>query len=665
MSNAHFTKILIVLTVFLVCAGMMQAQVTLYPTGTTVSLTYQKGAPGLAGPGVPVTVKGTTAMSFFVDPASVPIWLTLDTMNGSVDSTTNAAVTFTANDVANVLGAGSYYGTVKLDVITSTGLVFTPVPVTLVVSATAPTLTVSGSSGLTFPWVQGTAFPAGVTLTVSSSNEPVQFSVAVSNLSPISPANWLQIAPKYATGVAYSWGTPVVLTFNSVVGLNAIIGDHLTGRVTVTAGGIDTQISLDITVANPVAAINATNGLWPGAIPVQTTSDTDATYTILVSGSGFVSGTTAVTINPPGGSVTPLGTAGLTGPVVFVNASTLMLQIPSVTYLETAGNVVLAASNSSNAEGTATLVLTTAPIIYAVTNGASYQQQSPGATPNVAPYELISIFGDNFEGPTAGSVVSGTSFMNTNADAFPTALASGGHNVVVTFYRADGTTSIAAAPLLFVSQQQINAIVPSGIPGTTGALNTQVKIVVTYNGVASAKLLANVVTADPGIFTTNADGTGQGAILNADTSANTTTNKAAKGSIVSIYLAGMGAPTSTGTNTSQTSLAFPKSCITLAAYVAAVNNVHSGALSTVDGAVIQGSLLAHNTFPPCFATSPTVTIGGKAATVSYAGFVADSVAGLYQINALIPTTVTVGNAVPVVVTMGTFVSQPGVTVAVQ
>jgi uncharacterized protein (TIGR03437 family) len=50
--------------------------------------------------------------------------------------------------------------------------------------------------------------------------------------------------------------------------------------------------------------------------------------------------------------------------------------------------------------------------------------------------------------------------------------------------------------------------------------------------------------------------------------------------------------------------------------------------------------------------------------VSYAGFVADSVGGLYQINATVPTSVTAGTAVPVVVSVGTATSQPGVTMAV-
>jgi uncharacterized protein (TIGR03437 family) len=60
-----------------------------------------------------------------------------------------------------------------------------------------------------------------------------------------------------------------------------------------------------------------------------------------------------------------------------------------------------------------------------------------------------------------------------------------------------------------------------------------------------------------------------------------------------------------------------------------------------------------------------VSIGGKAATVVYAGFVADSVGGLYQINATISTTATVSDTAPVTVSIGTLTSQPGVTMAVK
>jgi uncharacterized protein (TIGR03437 family) len=75
------------------------------------------------------------------------------------------------------------------------------------------------------------------------------------------------------------------------------------------------------------------------------------------------------------------------------------------------------------------------------------------------------------------------------------------------------------------------------------------------------------------------------------------------------------------------------------------------------------SVIATNKLPPCFTASPTVTIGGLAATVTYAGWVSGSVTGLYQINATVPTKASSGDQ-PVVVTMGGVSSQAGVTVAV-
>jgi len=92
---------------------------------------------------------------------------------------------------------------------------------------------------------------------------------------PTAPANWIQV--NHASGVAYSWGTPVVVSFNSLVAVDSVIGNTMAGTVTITpAGGSPIVTNVAILVAPPVAAISATNGLFPAAIPVQTTSvDTD------------------------------------------------------------------------------------------------------------------------------------------------------------------------------------------------------------------------------------------------------------------------------------------------------------------------------------------------------------------------------------------------------
>ena len=61
-----------------------------------------------------------------------------------------------------------------------------------------------------------------------------------------------------------------------------------------------------------------------------------------------------------------------------------------------------------------------------------------------------------------------------------------------------------------------------------------------------------------------------------------------------------------------------------------------------------------------------MTIGGVAATVTYAGWVQDSVAGLYQINVTIPkaTTSVTPVAVPVTVTVDGVPAQTGATMYV-
>jgi uncharacterized protein (TIGR03437 family) len=278
----------------------------------------------------------------------------------------------------------------------------------------------------------------------------------------------------------------------------------------------------------------------------------------------------------------------------------------------------------------------------------------------VAPYELISIFGDNF-GPSS-AILGSTDTFGRYANAIDDGSTSA--NVVVSFYKADGTTKIGDAYMLYVSSTQINAVVP---PGVTG--NATVKIIISDGTKTGTAFAATVAAANPGIFTTSASGQGQGAILLSDYSVNSSTKAAAKGSTVMIYVSGLGAPNSTAANTASTTTpAYPAACISVANYMGTVNTATSKPSplwTTIDGAVILSSNIATGHFAPCFTAAPTVTIGGKTATVSYAGFVADSIGGLYQINAVVPTTVTSGAAVPVVVTVGTAASQAGVTMVVQ
>jgi uncharacterized protein (TIGR03437 family) len=68
---------------------------------------------------------------------------------------------------------------------------------------------------------------------------------------------------------------------------------------------------------------------------------------------------------------------------------------------------------------------------------------------------------------------------------------------------------------------------------------------------------------------------------------------------------------------------------------------------------------------PMVNLSCTATIGGQTATVNYCGEAPGATAGLVQVNALVPESVTPGGAVPVSITIGGVASQANVTVAVK
>jgi uncharacterized protein (TIGR03437 family) len=185
-----------------------------------------------------------------------------------------------------------------------------------------------------------------------------------------------------------------------------------------------------------------------------------------------------------------------------------------------------------------------------------------------------------------------------------------------------GGTSVffngAAAPVLYSSANQVAAIVPYGISGSLAQMYVQ------YQGATSVPFNVSVATVIPGVFTLSGSGSGQAAAINAkNNSINGAATPAKAGDYVTLYITGAGQTNPAG----------------------------------IDGSV--------NAAPyPLPVASVTVTIGGQNATVNFAGAAPGLVAGVIQVNAQIPAGTTAGNAVPVVVQVGTSNSQPGVTIAV-
>ena len=174
-----------------------------------------------------------------------------------------------------------------------------------------------------------------------------------------------------------------------------------------------------------------------------------------------------------------------------------------------------------------------------------------------------------------------------------------------------------AAPVLYASATQVSAIVPYATSGGT------VSIYVVYNGQVSNSATAGVASTAPALFTADLSGKGQAAAINnQDGSYNSASHPAPAGSYIQLYLTGGGQTLPGGQDGLQNSVPLPQA-----------------------------------------AAAVTVTIGGQPATVQYAGGAPGSVAGVWQINAQIPSGLKAG-AVPVVVTVGGVPTQSGVTITV-
>jgi uncharacterized protein (TIGR03437 family) len=233
-----------------------------------------------------------------------------------------------------------------------------------------------------------------------------------------------------------------------------------------------------------------------------------------------------------------------------------------------------------------------------IVNAASFQSGP------IAPGEMVSIFGTGI-GPATGAGA-----QLTSAGLVSTSVAQ----TQVTF---NGT----AAPLIYVSSGQINAVVPYEVAG-----NSTAQVQVQYGGGGSNTVPVNVAATSPAIFVISPQGQTpeQGAILNQDSTINGASNAAAAGSVIQIYATGEGV-----TNPS----------------------------------VPDGTLASGTTFPAPVAPV-SVTIGGQAASVTFAGTAPGGVAGFLQVNAVVPSGAGTGS-VPITLTVGSASSPAGVTVALR
>jgi uncharacterized protein (TIGR03437 family) len=149
-----------------------------------------------------------------------------------------------------------------------------------------------------------------------------------------------------------------------------------------------------------------------------------------------------------------------------------------------------------------------------------------------------------------------------------------------------------------------------------------VQVVVQSAGAASAPVAVAAASTAPGVFTADGSGSGQAAATNQDGTRNGSVSAANPGSVLSLYATGEGQTLPAG----------------------------------VDGKPAAAPL-------PQPVAAVTVTLGGVAAEVRYAGGAPGLIAGVMQVNVVVPDGL--AGAVPVVLTVGGVASQGGVTAAVR
>ncbi len=646
----------------------------------TAALTYAKGSgtPGFKD----VSVGATSGAPFFsVDTSSLPIWLTVDSISGNASAINPKSLRFSSTSVADALAPGSYSGMVHLKV---SGQDDKLLAVTLQVNNPAARLTVSEGQTRNYSWTVGQTVPT-YNVTVVSSGSAIPYSIITGG--PLSPV----IDPSLKNFLAIG-ATTIPVNFPADVFAAAQAGSTLTGTVSITWGSPSstTVVTFNITVLSPGATLTA---ITPAALPTGTPG---TTQTIFLTGTGFIPSTdpnqkTRVGIWA-GNAFVPH--ASLSANVI--NASNIALTITVPAASDTAlpfalgGPVTLAVCNPVGVTcpvgtgATQTFSIGSNPTVQVVTSASAYVQVSPGTNQTVAPYDMLSIFGFNFCSSCSSSQV-----LYGSPDAitlrYPTMLVPDSNSptvgLKVGFYVHGTTTLIAFAPVLFATNSQINFLVPQAVPTTGGSM---VDIVVSF-GTKSNVLtptVVNVATTNPGVFTVGSDGQGDGAILDPNFAVISSGNPAAARStaadsdIIAIYMTGLGIPDSDATGTG-----YELACIDPATYLSTLNSATSSSLTTLDGDVILRSLLPSGKIAPCIKSTnpllvPSVTIGGVAAPVKYAGWVADSIAGLYQVNVQLPgtaiaytlpngstiTSITAPVQLPVVVTSNSRPSQTGVTV---
>jgi uncharacterized protein (TIGR03437 family) len=560
---------------------------------------------------------GVTASSstpFTVSPSETNCtsqnWLSIT--NGSsftaTSVTTNVQVSVNPSGIAN---GTTCSGTVSL--VTSSATQTVGVTMTVGTSSGGGNVTVSPTS-LTFNYTQNQTVPAVQNVSVVnavSNTAPIPFNVTTTETTGTS-VQWLVVNANSGTTPNNSPGLGV-----SVAPGNLNPGQY-TGTVNIAPNGGSVQtvsVTLNITSVANVTATPTTISM------TYLVGQTAPSSTIQVSAGGAAAPFTAtasstggwLAVSPTSGTTPNTGTFNLN---VTTVASALASLLPSGTPYT--GTITVAGTSPATGTTIINVSLTVSaplPVITGITNNAS------GATGAISPGEIISIYGTpaNPIGPALPAQLDGTTCPSPCTQV---PIQMGG--VQVKFLPGG-----QMAPMLFVSQGQINAVVPYGVAGQAG-----LSVEVLYLGQSSNAFPISQTPTAPGLYTANVSGAGQAAVIQYDDKGN---------------YQGYNLPATPA-----------KAGWTLVLYLTGEGNVSPQPAS---GAVTVYNANANPPVPVPL-VAPHVLIGNQPATVSFYGEAPGLVSGVLQINVLVPPGAGTGPQL-VSVSLGTASSQAGVTVSLQ
>jgi uncharacterized protein (TIGR03437 family) len=538
-------------------------------------------------------------------------WLSIFPANGVSDAASPVVPEVRVDVNPAGLAAGIYYGTVQ---VSSTGADNSPQFVSILLDVLPPGSNIGPliqPTGLIFTGVAGAESPGSQTVLVQNTNStPITFH---SGRITAGGQNWFAVTPSDAT--VTEAGPVRIVVQPQTAGLASGV---YRGTLTLSfSDGSTRNVDLALVLApgggSSIASATAASRGLPHAQGPCTPTTLVPVFSLLSAGSSVPAGFPGqVAVDVVDDCANPMLSGDVT--VTFSNgdAEIDLVSLKNGTWAGT----WTPQKSASQVIVTADASIPSPPIQGQVKATVGYQTlgQPPvlgaGAIVNAASYakqaplapgSLISVFGSSL------------AQNQSIASALPLPMSLAGSTILL---------AGQGAPLLYASNGQVNAQVPYGI-----AVNAAQQLVISVGSTISTPQAVTLAAAAPGVFTKDGSGSGQGIIEGVDANQVQTLadsdHPVVAGEAIIIYCTGLG---------------------------------------EVNPAVPTGSAAP---LAPLSTTvsSVSVTIGGLPATVLFQGLT-PGFAGLYQVNAQVPSGVTPGSQVPVVITAAGQPSQP-VTIAVR